>query len=291
MADGYNYNAIAEHPLIPEFDDTLKWKWNGALLDLSELPFEEYTKTVFQTSGSGGGGGGDSTGGTKIKTNAVSVDYATNGDVYELVATMQYPSDTEITVTVSVADEPEPVEIVVAPGSITGRKKLTRSSSEPKPTVSDPAVSPVKDETYTYQVVLPEVITDKFKAYYGVHPQSQLNSLTSDIIASMSVDMIDAEGMTIKFEIPPRDIENITEDQFDDYKYALILAVPKAIYDENKFSFLEHTFQSPSEFTKKEDIVMGTSSYTVLCRTSEDVEFVSRFMQTVEYIFDIKYTE
>ena len=290
MADGYNYNAIAEHPIIPEFDDTLKWKWNGALLDLSELPFEEYTKTIFQTSGSGGGGG-DSTGGTKVKTNAVSVDYNTNGDVYELVATMQYPSDTEITVTVNVADEPAPVSIVVAPGSITGRRTLTRSASQPKPAVSDPSVSPVKDETYTYQVVLPEVITDKFKAYYGVHPELQLNALTSDIVASMNVDMIDAEGMTIKFEIPARDIQNITEAQFDQYKYALILAIPKTIYDANQFTFLEHTFQSPSEFTKKEDMVMGTTAYTILYRVSDDVEFLSRYMQTIEYIFDIKYKE
>lgn len=289
MADGYAYNPIAEHPIIPEFDDTLKWKWNGALLDLSELPFDEYTKTVFQTSGSGGGGG--DTGGTQIVTNAITVDCINTGDTYEVVATLQYPSDTEVTVTLNVAGESGPVSIVIPAGSITAREQLSTPSIDPKPSLSDPAVSPIKDDNYTFQVILPETITNKFKAYYGVYPEATISALTSDDIMTMDVEMIDSEGMTLRFEIPPRDILDIEEEDYYLYKYALIIAIPKTIYDNHKFSFVEHTFQSPSEFEKKEDLVIGTSSYTVLYRVSEDVEFISRYMETIDYTFDIKYQE
>ena len=288
MADGYNYNAIAEHPIIPEFDETLKWKWNGALLDLSELPFDEYTKTIFQTSGGGGG----STGSTPtIVTNAVTLSYDNSGANYEIVATMEYPSDTEITVTVTVADEPGPVSVVVPAGSVTGRRTLTRQSSEAKPSTSNPSVSPVKDENYTYQVVLPEVITDKFKAYYGVMYQSQLDSLTGDLLTSMNVDMIDAEGMLLKFLIPSRDTLEITDDDIETLKCGLVVAMPKSVYDDGKYSLLEHTFQSPTEFVKYKELVLGTTSYAVLKLTYDDVQFVPRYNQEIEYDFDLKYVE
>ena len=79
MAERYTYNAIAEHPIIPEFDDTEeKFKWNGALLNLSDLPFNEYTKTIYNISG-------EITGDTKVLTNTVTLDCVNTGDTYEVV--------------------------------------------------------------------------------------------------------------------------------------------------------------------------------------------------------------
>ena len=292
MADGYNYNAIAEHPIIPEFDETNKWKWNGALLDLSELPFDEYTKTIFQTSGNGGGGGGGGTGSTPtIVTNAVTLSYENSGDTYEIVATMEYPSDTEVTVTVTVADEPAPVSVTVPAGSITGRKTLTRQSSAAKPSTSNPSISPVKDENYTYQVVLPEVITDKFKAYYGVMYESQLNGLTSDVLTTMDVDMIDSEGTLLKFHIPSRDTLEITDDDIETLRCGLVIAMPASVYEGGNYSLLEHAFQSQTEFVKYKELVVGTTSYAVLKLTYDDVQFVPRYNQEIEYDFDLKYVE
>ena len=290
MAEGYNYNAIAEHPIIPEFEDTLKWKWNGALLDLSELPFEEYTKTVFQTSGSGGGGG-DQTGGTKVITNSVTLSYDNTGDTYEVIASVQYPTESELTVTVNVEGESEPVNIVIPAGAMRGRKAMSRPSTDPQPVLEDPSISPVKDENYTYVVVVPEVIKDKFKAYYGVVLQSKLNTVDSAKLMTMSADMIDSTGMTLKYTIPARDLQNVTDEQLlNDYRYALVVAIPQSVYDANEFTFLEHTFQSPSEFVFSKNLAIETSPYTVLVRTSDGMQYVSRYMNTIEYEFDMKYT-
>lgn len=285
MAERYTYNAIAEHPIIPEYDDNEeKFKWNGALLNLSDLPVSEYTKTVYNISG-------EITGSTpSVPTNVVTVDCVNTGETYEVIATMQYPSETEITVTVSVEGEAEPVSVTVAPGNVMGRRSLTRSSSSPRPAVTNPSVSPVKDENYTYQVSIAESVVDKFKAYYGVWLEMRLSGLTSDVITSMNLEQIDSEGMLLKYMIPQADVQ-ITEEQIEYYKYALILAIPKSVYDGGYYSLLEHTFQSDAEFVKKEDMLIGTTQYTILYRVSEGMQFVSRYMQTIEYDFDLKYTE
>lgn len=289
MAERYTYNAIAEHPIIPEFDDNEeKFKWNGALLNLSDLPFSEYTKTVFQVSGSTPGPSPEPTGSTK--TNVITVECVNTGDTYEVVATLQYPSESQVMVMVTVSDVASPVSVIIPAGSITAKESTQVPTTSPRPTLSNPSVDPVKDDTYTYQVTLPEPITDKFKAYYGVILQKRLSGLTSSDVLNMDVVLIDVDGMRLTYEIPSRDVE-ITEQEVENYKYALILAIPKSIYDGGNYSFLEHTFQSPSEFVKKEDMVLGTSQYTVLDRTSEGMQFVSRYMATIEYEFDLKYVE
>lgn len=284
MAEGYTYNAIAEHPIIPEYDDNeIKYKWNGALLNLSDLPVNEYTKTVFNITGS-------VTGETTVTGNAINVNTVNTGDTYELVVSMQYPSNSNIELTLTVTGEDEPVKILIPAGSISEKVTLRTPSQSPAPTISDPVVSPVKDADYAYQVVLPEVILDKFKAYHGVYIQKSISAMTSEDIATMDVDMIDSEGTVLKFAIPLRDVQ-IEEAQISDYKYALILALPKTVYDAGSYSLLEHTFQSPSEFEKLGDVVIGTSMFTVLYRVGEDMEFVSRYMKEIEYEFDLKYTE
>jgi hypothetical protein len=290
MAEGYNYNAIAEHPIIPEFDETYKWKWNGALLDLSELPFEEYTKTIFQTSGSGGGGSTGSTG-SSVVTNSVTLSYENTGSTYELVATMQYPSDTDITVSVNVEGESGKVSITVPAGSLTGSATLTRPSSDAKPAVTSPSISPVRDENYRYQVVLPEIITEKFKCYYGTKLASTLNNIDSNTITSMSMEMIDNEGTLLKFIIPRRDKENITAQEAENYKYGLVLAIPKGVYDGESYELLEHAFQDKAVFDKLKDIVIGTASFTVLTKTSDGMQYLARYANEIEYDFDIKYME
>lgn len=290
MAEGYNYNAIAEHPIIPEFEDTLKWKWNGALLDLSELPFDEYTKTIYHTSGSGGGGD-DESGGTKVITNSVTLSYDESGANYEIVASVQYPTESELTVTVDVEGESAPVNVVIPAGAMRGRFMMSRPTTDPKPVLSDPSISPVKDENYTYVVVVPEVIKDKFKAYYGVILQSKLNTVDGPKLMSMTADMIDSNGMTLKFTIPARDLQNVTDEQLlNDYRYALVVAIPQSVYDEVDYTFVEHTFQSESEFVFSKNLAIETSPYTLMVRTSDGMQYVSRYGTTIEYQFDMKYT-
>lgn len=285
MAERYTYNAIAEHPIIPEFDDTEeKFKWNGALLNLSDLPVGEYTKTVFNIAGS-------VTGETSVVTNAISVNCVNTGDTYEIVATMQYPSDSDITVSVNVEGESEPVSVAIPRGSMSAKRSISRVSSSPAPSVSNPSVIPVKDDDYTYKVTINEYIGSEFKAYYGAYLQKNLDTLDASAVSSMDNQVINDEGKLLKFEIPMRGVEISSLSELENYRYALILAIPKTIYDNDKYSFLEHTFQSPSEFMKKGNLEIGGLQYTVLYRVSDDMQFVSRYMETIEYEFDLKYTE
>lgn len=281
MAERYTYNAIAEHPIIPEFDDNEeKFKWNGALLNLSDLPVSDYTKTVYNVAGS-----------VTPEPNLITISLDNTAETYEVVATMEYPSDRDITVTVTVEGEAAPVSVVVPAGSMSAKKAISRLSSSSRPAMDNPSVSPVKDDTYTYHVSVVEPVTDKFKAYYGTYLEKRLSGITPEDVTTMDLDIVDAEGVLLKFEIPPRDIEHITEADIENYKYALTLAVPKDIYDGGNYSLLEHAFQSESGFVKREDIVLNSKQYTLLTRTSDGTEFVSRYMRTIEYQFDLKHTE
>lgn len=285
MAERYTYNAIAEHPIIPEFDDNEeKFKWNGALLNLSDLPFSEYTKTIYNVAGS-------VTPEPTVVPNLITLSLENTAETYEVVATMEYPSDRDITVTVTVEGESGPVSVVVPAGSMSEKKAISRPSSSSRPAISNPSVDPVKDDTYTYQVTVEEPITDKFRAYFGTYLEKNLSGITPEDVVTMDLDMVDSVGVLLKFEIPPRDVEHITDSEMENYRYALSLAIPKAIYDGGNYSLLEHTFQSESGFVKKEDIVLNSKQYTLLTRTSDGTEFVSRYMRTIEYQFDLKYTE
>ena len=285
MAERYTYNAIAEHPIIPEFDDNEeKFKWNGALLNLSDLPVSDYTKTIYNVAGS-------VTPEPALESNFITISLANSAETYEVVATMENPSDRNITVTVTVDGESGPVSVVIPAGSTTAKKAISRPSSSSRPTMEDPSVDPVRDDTYSYKVTIEEPVTNKFRAYYGTYLEKNLSAITSEDVSTMDLDMVDSEGVLLKFEIPPRDIEHITDADIENYKYALTLAIPKAIYDGGSYSLLEHTFQSESGFVKREDIVMNSKQYTLLTRTSEGTEFVSRYMKTIEYQFDLKYTE
>ena len=294
MAEGYPYNAIAEHPIIPEFDDTLKWKWNGALLDLSEMSFDEYGKTIFNVVGTiTGSTTGDT--GSSVTTNSATISYDDTGDNYAIVATLQYPSESELTITVKADGVQSPVSITIPAGETSGKTTIPVPTSESKPALSEPTVSPAKDGTYSYNVVLPDVVTDKFKAYYGVWPQRLFNELTADEIMAMDIEMVDSAGIVLNYVIPGTDIRFTTEEEMIAFANVLVLAIPKSIYDGGKYKIIEKTFGDDAEFYKKSDVVILNNQYTILYLDGNMVgdiaAFVPRYMEDKTLAFELKYDE
>lgn len=283
MAEGYYYNAIAEHPIIPEFDDKeIKYKWNGALLNLSDLPVSEYTKTIFNVVG-------EVTGETKVLTNTIKLSYEKTGDTYEIVATPQYPCNDDVEITVTVAGESNPIKISLKKGASSGRAATTIPSSSPEPEVSEPTVDPIKDDVYTYVVKTPTQSPTEFDLFYGIYLEKDLANLTPAIVSAMSTATADFEGAILQYVIPQRDVE-IDESDIPNYKYALICAIPKDVYDDELYTITETTFQA-DDFVRLTNMTIGSQEYTVLKNTKEDYEYVSRYKEDITYEFIIKCKE
>ena len=285
MAERYTYNAIAEHPIIPEFDDTEeKFKWNGALLNLSDLPFNEYTKTIYNITG-------EITGDTKVLTNTVTLDCVNTGDTYEVVISSQYPCNSELNITVEV--DGAQIALTLPQGGSSAKASTTIPSASERPSLANVTVNPVKDDVYTYVVKAKPapgpVIPTEFDAYYGVYLEKNLNRLTADEVKSMGKVLVNAEGSKIQYIIPHRDVQ-IQESDIPNYKYALICAIPKTIYDNEKYSLMESTFQV-DDFVRLSNVEIDESQYTVLKNVKEDTEYVSRYMEDITYEFVVKYAE
>lgn len=290
MSQGYTYNAIAEHPIIPEFDDNeTKYKWNGALLNLSDLPVSDYTKTIYNIAGS-------VTSETEVVTNTLSVSLENTGDTYELVVNAQYAPEADITVRLTVEGESSPVEVVLNKGSLSAKTALSIPSSAARPGLSNASVSPSKDNTYTYQVAIEQIITDKFKVYFGQFYEDELDDM-QNLIPGMNSDMVDTAGTNMTFTIPAVDFTFTSTTQMEEFKYGLVIAIPKQIYEGNQYFLAEQQTPGIKEegFIFKENDVIDGVEYSVLCRVGDGLEFVPNDVASgggdINYVFIIKYVK
>ncbi len=288
MAQGYTYNAIAEHPIIPEYDDNeIKYKWNGALLNLSDMSFEEYGKTIFNVTGT-------VTGDTKVVTNSITLTFDDSGTEYAIVGTIEYPTDKQIVVSLSVEGESNPVVITIPANAANASASTSISTSESQPKITGATVSPAKDDNYTYKVIIPEIITDKFTAYFGVCPESRIANIEADEVASMDMVMVTEEAIAINYTIPARDVD-LPLEELGPYRYGLVLALPKPVFDNTQYNIVGHNFHEDvtDMFLKQADIIIGTTQYTLLTWIPAPDEYIytAKYMKEVEYPFDIKYVK
>ena len=289
MAQGYTYNAIAEHPIIPEFDDNeIKYKWNGALLNLSDMPFDEYGKTIFNVTGT-------VTGDTKVVTNSITLSFDEGGETYAIVGTLEYPTDKQVTVTLNVEGESSPVVITIPAGATNASASTSISTGENLPKITSALVSPVKDDNYTYKVIIPEIITDNFTAYFGVCPESRIANIDADEVASMDMVLVKEEALPINYTIPARDVQFPTEEELKAYRYGLVLSLPKPVFDNTQYKIVGHIFHEDvtDMFVKQGDIVIGTTQYTLLTWIPKPDEYIytARYNEEIEYPFDINYVK
>lgn len=153
-------NSISPEGIIWENDNRkdARYYWNGAFVDLCDLPGEDYAKTIFVTNM----GGGDVP--SKIN-NPITVQVTEAIDeggnkVYAYKAVSKQPVTSDIVVEMKIQDEFGAEEIIIM--TVTAGS----SSSSPQPTkvlmmMAPPKVvtsdyNPKEDDKFEYDTILPE---------------------------------------------------------------------------------------------------------------------------------------
>ena len=154
-------NSISPEGIIWENDNRkdARHYWNGALVDLCDLPGEDYAKTIFVTSGSG------SPDTPSKDTNVITIQLVTSTDeygnsVFAYKAMSRRPVTSDVNVVMTIVDEfgaEEEVTLTVVAGSSSSPLYMTAIPSamaEPKILTAD--YNPKEDDKFIYDTVLPE---------------------------------------------------------------------------------------------------------------------------------------
>jgi hypothetical protein len=158
-------NSISPEGIIWENDNRkdARYYWNGAFIDLCDLPGEDYAKTIFVTSGSGSN---EPSTPSKQK-NPITIqetEYMNeNGEMfyaYKAVATQAVTSEVIIEMSVSNQfGDTEKVTIKIPVGSNDSEVVPTSTvkiDGVKRPEINTSKYSPLEDETFKYNTILPE---------------------------------------------------------------------------------------------------------------------------------------
>ena len=156
-------NSISPEGIIWENDNRkdARYYWNGAFIDLCDLPGEDYAKTIFVTSGSGSN---EPSTPSKVQ-NPITVQESTytdeNGNTYYVYkAVSKQPVTSNVTIEMIIQDEfgyEEEVVLTISSGSSASephRTGMMMMSRPPKVVTSD--YNPKEDDKFEYDTVLPE---------------------------------------------------------------------------------------------------------------------------------------
>lgn len=157
-------NSISPEGIIWENDNRkdARYYWNGAFIDLCDLPGEDYAKTIFVTSGSGSN---EPSTPSKVQ-NPITVQESTytdeNGNTYYVYkAVSKQPVTSNVTIEMTIQDEngnEEEVVLTIPSGSAASEPHRTgmmmMSPRPPKVVTSD--YNPKEDDKFEYDTVLPE---------------------------------------------------------------------------------------------------------------------------------------
>lgn len=157
-------NSISPEGIIWENDNRkdARYYWNGAFIDLCDLPGEDYAKTIFVTSGSGSN---EPSTPSKVQ-NPITVQESTytdeNGNTYYVYkAVSKQPVTSNVTIEMTIQDEngnEEEVVLTIPSGSAASEPHRTgmmmMSPRPPKVVTSDH--NPKEDDKFEYDTVLPE---------------------------------------------------------------------------------------------------------------------------------------
>ena len=156
-------NSISPEGIIWENDNRkdARYYWNGAFIDLCDLPGEDYAKTIFVTSGSGSN---EPSTPSKVQ-NPITVQESTytdeNGNTYYVYkAVSKQPVTSNVIIEMTIQDEfgyEEEVVLTIPSGSAASephRTGMMMTSRPPKVVTSD--YNPKEDDKFKYDTVLPE---------------------------------------------------------------------------------------------------------------------------------------
>lgn len=208
-------NSISPEGIIWEADNRkdARYYWNGAFIDLCDLPGEDYAKTIFVTSGSSSEPSTPSKVSNPITVQQVSYTNENGEQVYAYKAVSKQPVTSEIKVEMTVQDEfggEETVVITVPAGSSSSEVVPTRipmmMSRPPQVVTSD--YNPKEDDKFEYETILPEEKPAEPMAYSitllsGIIDTISNEELTQKLIESGRIQMKDnktSQNFLVKFE-------------------------------------------------------------------------------------------
>lgn len=158
-------NSISPEGIIWENDNRkdARYYWNGAFIDLCDLPGEDYAKTIFVTSGSGSN---EPSTPSKQK-NPITIqetEYMNeNGEMfYAYKAVAKQAVTSEVIIEMSVSNQfgdTEKVTIKIPVGSNDSEVVPTSTvkiDGVKRPEINTSKYSPLEDETFKYNTILPE---------------------------------------------------------------------------------------------------------------------------------------
>lgn len=281
---GSTYNLIADNDIIPWMDDNeIKYKWNGALTNLSNMDPKDYATTIFNIYGVVV----TAVTGSTLVSNEVKLEVKEEDNVYVVEITTSQPILSEQTLDITVGGVQK--RLVLSKGSTSGKVSTDIPTTESKPSISEAKITPGKDSTYTYDVEIP-IVGEEFISYHGTVLEKDANSLSTADIAAMDMVVIDVTGQTLNFVIPARAVEDPTAEDLKNCTYCLIFCLPKQIYDEGKYKIVDSGVGQSSGFQKNPaTFTINKTEFVLLCNYSEGNEFVGRYGKDISYNFKANY--
>ena len=227
-------NSISPEGIIWESDNRkdARYYWNGAFIDLCDLPGEDYAKTIFVTSGSAS----DIEPTKTVNTITIELVQVANNDgvlVYAYKATAKKPvaSDVDIMITVEdMSGSKETVTFIIKNGESATAPVLTSivvevNVEEPKIVTSN---YKKEDDEFKYTLVLPAEKPVLPMAYRLTLKKGDIDTISNEelvakLLANGEIVMKD-NTMSEKFdiELPYIPIDGLQQLSFVEQKQALL---------------------------------------------------------------------
>lgn len=281
MKTGDTYNLIADNEIIPEWDDNeIKYKWNGALRNLSDMEPNDYATTYFNTLIVS-----SITSTTKEENEIVlSVEEDTTDNTYTIVATAKKNVTSEITLTVSFMGDT--FTVIIPNSEKTAKTKTEKPVAASTPEIDSASLTPTTDDTYQYNAVI-EGSTDNYTAYYGPWLDYKRGNISTEEIVALPAINVTSEEQEISFTIPQRTIQNPTEEEWKEFQYCLLLALPYNAYEGRHFMVKDSVFGMEAELQYQGTFVLGGRDYALLASIATGTEYTAKSNRDVVLSYNI----
>lgn len=281
MKTGDTYNLIADNDIIPWLDDSeIKYKWNGALRNLSDMEPEDYATTIFNVNIIS-----SITSTTKEENEIVlSVGTDATDNVFTIVASASKNVTSDITLTVNFAGKS--YTVVIPNGEKSATMKTTEEVTPTTPSIDSANINPSTDDTYQYNVVI-EGSTESYTAYYGPWLDYKKGTISTEEIVALDIVNVTSQEQEISFTIPKRNIPNPTEEEWKEFQYCLLLALPYNAYEGKHFIIKDTVFGMEAELQYQGTFALSGKDYALLASIAEGTEYTAKSNRDVVLSYNI----
>lgn len=275
MTKNSSYNLIADNDVIPWLDDNeTKYKWNGALTNLSDMDPKDYATTTFNVNIISG------ITGTTREENPVAIELVEGTDIYTIKVSSSKPVASELTIAVVLSGDTYSLKLPVLETSVTQTTTIPVSQMVE---IESATIVPSKDDTYQYNVVLPESDV-KFTAYYGPYAEYKKGTISTEDIVALPAITVTTTEQEISFVLKQRKSSEITEDD----KYCLLLAVPYNVYEKHSFVIKDKVFGNDLMLSLQGNFMLNNKKYALLASIAEGNEYTAKGNRDVTLLYGIK---